>query len=192
MPGNGFEGGPKQAKVGPKHIKAGPPTRGRAGSDRQGRAGDPRRSPLPAGHTPRRRTGRRLRERRRALGADSGHGVPRPGNLDRLRPRQRPLVRGTGPGARPNRLPHPDRNVGRRHDLSPRGDTTSVRVRIVGEIFDTHNRGLNLVTNWATLRTTRSPVSPPTSSTSASDLERRPTPTRTLSTAGSAPTTSSN
>ncbi len=120
MPGNGFHGGPQQVTVGPKHFKAGPPTRGAAGSDREGRAGDPRRSPRPTGHTPRRRPGRRLRERVGAFGAGSGHGVPRRRRLDRLRPRQRPLVHGAGPGACPDRLPHADRDVGRRHDLARR------------------------------------------------------------------------
>ena len=53
----------------------------------------------------------------------------------------------------PDRLPHPDRHVGRRHDRDRPRDATRLRVRIVGEVFDTHNRGVNIVTNWATLRT---------------------------------------
>ena len=80
--------------------------------------------------------------------------------MDGLRPRQRPLVHGS-----------------RTRSLAPTGfltqtgtsvgDTITIgeghkrlRVRIVGEIFDTHNHGMNLVTSWATLRAIDSALAP--------------------------------
>ncbi len=91
-------------------------------------------------------------ERRRALAAGSGDGVPRPG---------RPGPATTSSAATGTRA--------RTRSLVPTGfltqtgtsvgDTIAIgqgrnrlRVRIVGEVFDTHDRGLNIVTSWATLR----------------------------------------
>ena len=95
--------------------------RSAARSGRESGAKNPCRSPRRAGDTPRRRSGRRLRERVGAFRPGSGQGVPRRSSLDGLRPRQRPLVHGAGPGACPNRLPHADGDVGRRHNLSHQG-----------------------------------------------------------------------
>ena len=120
MPGNGFDGGPKRAKPGTQHIKAGLPTRGR-----QVPAAKAEQAILAAVHS---QPGTlhvvaQADESASVAGlseSDSRHRVPRPGRLDRLRPRERTLVRRPRRGPRPDRLPHPDRNVGRRNDLSQR------------------------------------------------------------------------
>ena len=129
MPGNGFEGGPKQVKIGPKHLKAGPPTtRCAAGPDRQSRACNPGRGPRPAGHTPRRRRGRCTPRASPGLSEQvpltAFRGAATWTGYDLVSGH---WYTGPGPGARPNRLPHTDRNVGRRHDLSLRRAQTAPR-----------------------------------------------------------------
>ena len=159
MPGNGFEVGPKQIKVGPKHIKAGPPTRGpqvptanaeqailaavhsqpatlhvvAQADDSASVAGLSEQVPVTAFRGPATWTGYDL---------VSGHWYGGPDQV--LAPTGFLTQTGTSVG----------------DTISLREENNRVRVRIVGEIFDTHNRGLNLVTNWATLRTLNPRIAP--------------------------------
>ena len=159
MPGNGFEGGPKQIKVGPKHIKAGPPTRGpqvptakaeqailaavhsqpttlhvvAQADDSASVAGLSEQVPVTAFRGPATWTGYDL---------VSGHWYGGPDQV--LAPTGFLTQTGTSVGDM----------------ISLREENNRVRVRIVGEIFDTHNHGLNLVTNWATLRTLNPRIAP--------------------------------
>jgi putative ABC transport system permease protein len=159
MPGNGFEGGPKQIKVGPQHIKAGPPTRGpqvptakaeqailaavhsqpatlhvvAQADDSASVAGLSEQIPVTAFRGPATWTGYDL---------VNGHWYA---GLDQV-------LAPTG------FLTQTGTSVGDTISLSE--EHNRVRVRIVGEIFDTHNRGLNLVTSWATLRTLNPRIAP--------------------------------
>ena len=152
MPSNGFDGGPKPTKAGTQHIKAGFPTRGRqvpaakaeqailaavhsqpatlhvvAQADESASvAGLSQQIPITAFRGPAAWTGYDL---------VSGHWYAGPGQV----------VAPTG------FLTQTGTSVGDTISLSE--GHNRVRVRIVGEIFDTENRGLNLVTSWATLRT---------------------------------------
>jgi putative ABC transport system permease protein len=152
MPSNGFDGGPKPTKAGTQHIKAGLPTRGRqvpaakaeqailaavhsqpatlhvvAQADESASvAGLSQQIPITAFRGPAAWTGYDL---------VSGHWYAGPGQV----------VAPTG------FLTQTGTSVGETIFLSE--GHKRVRVRIVGEIFDTENRGLNLVTSWATLRT---------------------------------------
>jgi putative ABC transport system permease protein len=159
MPGNGFQGGPKQIKVGPQHIKAGTPTPGPqvptaraeqailsavhslpatlhvvAQADESASvAGLSGQIPVTAFRGPATWTGYDL---------VSGHWYAGPDQV--LAPTGFLTQTGT--------------SVGETISLSE--GHNRVRVRIVGEIFDTHNRGLNLVTSWATLRTLNPRIAP--------------------------------
>jgi putative ABC transport system permease protein len=151
MPGNGFQGGPKQIRVGPQHTKAGAPTPGpqvptaRAeqailaavhsqpatlhvvaqADDSASVTGLSEQIPVTAFRGPATWTGYDL---------VSGHWYTGPDQV--LAPTGFLTQTGTSVGD--------TISLGEGHNR--------VRARIVGEIFDTHNRGLNLVTNWATLR----------------------------------------
>jgi putative ABC transport system permease protein len=151
MPSNGFDGGPKPTKAGTQHIKAGLPTRGRqvpaaraeqailaavhsqpatlhvvAQADESASVtGLSQQIPITAFRGPAAWTGYDL---------VSGHWYAGPGQV--LAPTGFLTQTGT--------------SVGEMISLSE--GHKRVRVRIVGEIFDTENRGLNLVTSWATLR----------------------------------------
>jgi len=159
MPGTGFQGGPKQIKVGPQHIKARPPTRGPQVStakaeqailaavhsqpatlhavaqadDSASVAGLSEQIPVTAFRGPATWTGYDL---------VSGHWYT--GSDQVLAPTGFLTQTGTSVG----------------DTISLSEGHNRLRVRIVGEIFDTHNRGLNLVTSWATLRTLNPRVAP--------------------------------
>jgi putative ABC transport system permease protein len=150
MPGNGFQGGPP-VKVGPQHTKAGPPTPGpqvptakaeRAilaavhsqpatlhvvaqADDSASVSGLSEQIPVTAFRGPATWTGYDL---------VSGHWYSGPDQV--LAPTGFLTQTGTSVG----------------DTISISESHNRVRARIVGEIFDTRNRGLNLVTNWATLR----------------------------------------
>ncbi len=153
MPGNFFEGGPKQVKIGPKHLKAGPPTT----------------------HAPQVPPAKAEREILAAVHAQPGTlhvvaeadvtasvaGLSEQIPLTAFRGAATwtgyDLVSGhwyTGPDqvlAPTGFLTQTGTSVGNTISLSE--GHKQLRVRIVGEIFDLHNRGLNLVMSWATLRT---------------------------------------
>ncbi len=160
MPGTGFAGNPQQIKVGPNNTKAGPPTtpgpqiptdkaerailaavRSQPGTlhvvgqadDSVSVAGLSDQVPVTAFRGPATWTGYDL---------VSGRWYTRPDQV--LAPTGFLTQTGT--------------SVGDTVNLSEGRD--QLRVRIVGEIFDTHDRGLNLVTNWATLRTLNPSIAP--------------------------------
>jgi putative ABC transport system permease protein len=151
MPGNGFQGGPRQIRVGPQHTKAGPPTPGpqvptaeaehailaavhsqpatlhvaAQADDSASVAGLSEQIPVTAFRGPATWTG---------YGLVSGHWYSGPDQV--LAPTGFLTQTGTSVG----------------DTISLSEGHNRVRARIVGQIFDTHNQGLNLVTNWATLR----------------------------------------
>jgi putative ABC transport system permease protein len=151
MPGNFFAGGPKQVKAGPKHFKSVPPTA---------------RPQIP--------TARAERTILAAVRSQPGtlHVVAEADDMASVAglSQQIPitafrgaatwtgydLVSGrwyTGRGqvlAPTGFLTQTGTSVGQTITLSE--GSRQIRARIVGEIFDTRNRGLNLVTNWTTLR----------------------------------------
>jgi putative ABC transport system permease protein len=151
MPGNGFDGGPKQATPGTQHIKAGLPTRGR-----QVPAAKAEQAILAAVHA---------QPGTLHVVAQADESASVAGLSEQI-----PVTAFRGPAtwtgydlvsghwyARPNQalvptgfLTQTGTSVGDTITLSE--GHKQIRVRIVGEIFDTRNRGLNLVTSWATLR----------------------------------------
>lgn len=159
MPGNGFQGIPKQVKIGPKHFNPGPPSPGQQipaaraeqailaavhsvpgtahivaqADDMVSVAGLSSQIPVTA-----------FRGAATWTGYDlvSGHWYSAPDQV--LAPTGFLTQTGTSVGDTISL------NEGRRQ----------IRVRIVGEIFDTHDRGLNLVTNWTTLRTLDAHIAP--------------------------------
>ena len=159
MPGNGFQGGPKQVKIGPQHTKAGPPIGGSQvptakaeqailaavhaqpathhvvaqADDSASVAGLAQQVPVTAFRGPATWTGYDL---------VSGHWYTGPDQV--LAPTGFLTQTGTSVG----------------DTISLSEGHNRVHVRIVGQIFDTRNRGLNLVTNWATLRTLNPRVAP--------------------------------
>jgi putative ABC transport system permease protein len=159
MPGNGFEGGPKQIRVGPQHTKAGPPTPGP-----QVPTGKAERAILAAVHS----QPATLHVVAQADGSASVAGLSEQIPVTAFRGPATwtgyDLVSGhwySGPDqvlAPTGFLTQTGTSVGDTISLSEGHDR--LRVRIVGEIFDTHNRGLNLVTNWATLRSLDPGVTP--------------------------------
>jgi putative ABC transport system permease protein len=160
MPGSGFRGGPQQVKVGPKHFKAAPPTSGppqvptakaereilaavhsqpatlhvvAQADDSLSVAGLSEAIPVTAFHGPARWTGYDL---------VSGRWYTRPDQV--LAPTGFLTQTGTSVG----------------NTISLAEGHRRVRVRIVGQTFDTHNRGLDLVMSWSTLRTLDPRVAP--------------------------------
>ena len=158
-PGNGFQGGPKQVTVGPKR-KAGPPASG----------------------APRVSTSKAEREILAAVHAQPAtlHVVAQADDSVSVSglSEQIPVTAFRGAAdwtgydlvsgrwyTRPGEVLAPTGFLTQTGTAV--GDTISLaeghralKVRIVGEVFDTHNRGLNLVTNWATLRTLHPTVVP--------------------------------
>jgi putative ABC transport system permease protein len=152
MPGTGFQGGPKQVKIGPQHTKAGPPIGGS-----QVPTAKAEQAILAAVHS-------QPATLHVVAQADDSASVAGLSQQIRVTAFRGPatwtgydLVSGhwyTGPDqvlAPTGFLTQTGTSVGDTISLSQ--GHNRVRVRIVGEIFDTHNRGLNLVTRWATLRT---------------------------------------
>ncbi|HVU76453.1 MAG TPA: FtsX-like permease family protein [Gaiellaceae bacterium] len=152
MPGNAFQGGPQRIKAGPKHFKAPPAV---AGGSRVP-AARAEREILAAVHA----EPATLHVVAEADETVSVSGLSEPTQVTAFRGGAAwtgyDLVGGRW-YSRPNEVVVPTgfleqtgRSVG--DSISLAEGRKLVRVRIVGEIFDTHNRGLNLVTSWATLR----------------------------------------
>ena len=191
MPGNGFDGGPKQAKPGTQHIKAGLPTRGQ-----QVPAAKAEQAILAAVHSQPGTLHVVAQADESASVAGLSEQIPVTAFRGPAAWTGYDLVSGhwyAGPGqvARPDRLPHPDRNVSRRNDRPPRrpqADPCPNRRR------DLRHRKPRPEPRHKLGHPPHDsiPASPPTSSTSASDPERRPALTRRLSTGGSGLTTTSN
>lgn len=152
LPGDGFEGGLQRIKVGPKHFKEPAPNAVRV----QVPAARAEREILAAVHA---------EPATRHVVAEADDSVSVSGLSDQTQVTAfrgaatwtgYDLVSGhwySGPDevlVPTGFLKQTGRSVG--DTISLVEGRTSLRVRIVGEIFDTHNRGLNLVTSWATLR----------------------------------------
>ena len=160
MPGSGFQGGPQHVKVGPKHSKTAPPTSGppqvptvkaereilatvhsqpatlhvvAQADDSLSVAGLSEQIPVTAFRGPAGWTGYDLVSGRWYTGPDQ-------------------VLAPTG------FLTQTGTSVG--NTISLAEGHRRVPVRIVGQIFDTHNRGLNLVTSWSTLRTLDPRIAP--------------------------------
>jgi putative ABC transport system permease protein len=152
MPGNGFQGGPKQVKVRPQHTKTGPPT---AGAPKLSTA-KAEQAILAAVHTQPATLHVVAQADEPVTVAGLSEQVPVTAFRGPATWTGYDLVSGhwyTGPNqvlAPTGFLTQTGTSVGDTIALSE--GRHRIRVRIVGEIFDTHNRGLNLVTNWATLR----------------------------------------
>ena len=159
MPGNGFESGPKQVKVGPKHFKAGPLTRAP-------QVPTPRaeREILAAAHSQPGTLHVVAQADNSASVAGLSSQIPVTAFHGAATWTGYDLVSGhwyTGPDqvlAPTGFLTQTGTSVG--DTISLAEGHRQLRVRIVGEIFDTHNRGLNLVTSWATLRTLDPGIAP--------------------------------
>jgi len=151
MPGNGFDGGPKRAKPGTQHIKAGLPTRGR-----QVPAAKAEQAILAAVHSQPGTLHVVAQADESASVAGLSEQIPVTAFRGPAAWTGYDLVSGrwyAGPGevlAPTGFLTQTGTSVGETISLSEAHK--QIRVRIVGEIFDTENRGLNLVTSWATLR----------------------------------------
>ena len=160
LPGNGFQGGAQQVKVGPKHFKAGPPT-------------------SEAPHVSTARAERKILAAVHAepatlhVVAQADDSVSVSGLSDQVLVKAfrgaaawtgYDLVSGhwyTGPDqvlVPTGFLTQTGTSVGDTISLTEGRNT--LRVRIVGEIFDTHDRGLNLVMSLTTLRKLHPGVAP--------------------------------
>jgi putative ABC transport system permease protein len=159
MPGNGFQGGPKQVKVGPKHFKAGPPTVGA-----QVPTAKAEREILAAVHSQPATLHVVAQADDSASVAGLSEQIPVTAFRGAAGWTGYDLVSGhwyTGPYqvlAPTGFLTQTGTSVG--NTISLAQGRKRLHVRIVGEIFDTHNRGLNLVTSWSTLRTLDPSVTP--------------------------------
>ncbi len=153
LPGNGFDGGPQQVKIGPKHVKARRPGFGPGAP--QVPTGSAEHAILAAVHA---QPGT-LHVVAQADDSVSVAGLSQQIPVTAFRGAAAwtgyDLVSGhwyTGPDqvlAPTGFLTQTGTSVGDSISIAEGHKTR--RVRIVGEIFDTHNRGLNLVMSWATL-----------------------------------------
>jgi putative ABC transport system permease protein len=153
LPGNGFDGGPQQVKIGPKHVNARRPGFGPGAP--QVPTGSAEHAILAAVHT---QPGT-LHVVAQADDSVSVAGLSQQIPVTAFRGAAAwtgyDLVSGhwyTGPDqvlAPTGFLTQTGTSVGDLISIAEGHKTR--RVRIVGEIFDTHNRGLNLVMSWATL-----------------------------------------
>jgi putative ABC transport system permease protein len=151
MPGNGFDGGPKRAKPGTRHIKAGIPTRGRDVP-----AAKAERAILAAVHSQPGTLHVVAQADESASVAGLSGSIPVTAFRGSAAWTGYDLVSGhwyAGPGqvlAPTGFLTQTGTSVGDTISLSE--GHKRIHVRIVGEIFDTENRGVNLVTSWTTAR----------------------------------------
>ena len=145
-PGLGTRHAHPQIRAGRGTVRVRAATDGRAGA-----AGGDGGAARAAGDRALRRRGRGPDgQRGRAVAAGGADGLPRRRELDRIRHGQRALVHRPRPGGRGHRLPHRHRQVRRRHhhdDLRRQAG----HARIVGQVFDTDNNGLAIITGWQTL-----------------------------------------
>ncbi len=160
MPGNFFAGGPQQVKIGPKHFNAGPPTSGTPHIP----AATAEHAILTAVHSQSATLHVVAEADTSATVAGLSQQIPLTAFRGSATWIGYDLVSGhwyTGPDqvlAPTGFLTQTGTSVG--DTISLAEGRKQIQVKIVGEVFDTHNRGLNLVTNWATARALNPRIAP--------------------------------